>query len=161
MELQIRSAELKDSDGIVALLAELASEDGRTRFDVDRVCELVRECVNATGHTIYVADREGVVGYVAVHWIPFPMLGGREGYISDLVVRTAARGTGVGSRLLSAIEAHARELGCVRLMLNNRTTSEAYRRAFYSMRGFRQRDECANLVKVFDETNSNEHPVPG
>ncbi|MCP4603261.1 MAG: GNAT family N-acetyltransferase [Proteobacteria bacterium] len=150
MELLIRPVELKDVDDIAALLAELAREDGHTYFDVDRVIELVRDFVNATEHAIYVADHDGVVGYVAVHWIPFPMLGGREGYISDLVIRATDRGTGIGSCLLSAVEARARELGCVRLMLNNRTTSESYRRAFYFKHGFRQRDQFANLVKTFD-----------
>lgn len=100
-------------------------------------------------HQIYVAAHESsLVGYVAVHWIPFPLLGGREGYISDLVVRGDRRGGGVGTRLLAVVEERARELGCRRLMLNNRLTSDAFTSGFYAKQGFAERDTYANFVKT-------------
>jgi GNAT superfamily N-acetyltransferase len=91
-----------------------------------------------------------VLGYVVVHWIPFPMIGGTEGYVSDLIVERDARGAGVGSRLIARIEALARERGCHRLMLNNRVTSESFRREFYPKRGFRRRDDFAGFVKTLN-----------
>lgn len=151
MDAQIRQIKLEDTEGIVAVLAELAREEDHASFDADKVAGLVQEYVNAAGRMIYVADRGGIIGYAAVHWIPFPMLGGREGYISDLVVGGTERGTGVGSRLLAAVEDRARELRCKRLMLNNRISSEAYQRGLYSKHGFQHRSHFANFVKILDQ----------
>jgi len=152
LNIQIRPAEPGDTGAIVAILEELAREDNCTSFDADRVGKLIREYVDATERTIYVADRGGVAGYAAVHWIPFPMLGGWEGYISDLVVGSAGRGSGIGSRLLAVVEDRAGDLGCRRLMLNNRITSESYQREFYAKHGFQRRDKFANFVKILDGT---------
>ncbi len=148
MDEQIRTVTIADIDGVAKLLAELSEEDGQTSADVVQVSALIRSYVGSQERTIYVAVRDDVIGYIAVHWIPFPMLGGTEAYVSDLVIRTTERGTGIGSRLLSAVEDRARARGCVRLMLNHRGTSKPYLRGFYSKRGFRQRDEFANLVKA-------------
>jgi ribosomal protein S18 acetylase RimI-like enzyme len=148
--IAIRAAADRDVDGVVDVLAEFARESGGAAFDAERVRGLVGEYVDTGERVIYVADREGVVGYIAVHWVPFPMLGGREGYISDLVVRASARSQGIGSQLLAAVEARARELSCARLMLNNRLASESYAQWFYTKRGFHERDAFANLVKALD-----------
>ena len=144
----IRAATITDVDGIVAILVELAHEDGHPSPDVRQVTAVIRACVDSPARTIYVCDSAVVAGYIAVHWIPFPRLGGYEGYISDLAIRTSERGKGIGSRLLSVVEGRALELGCSRLILNNRISSKSYARGFYKGRGFRQRDEFANLVKV-------------
>jgi ribosomal protein S18 acetylase RimI-like enzyme len=95
-----------------------------------------------------VAGAAAVRGFIVVHWLPFPMLGGTEAYISDLIVAREARGRGVGRELVAAVERDARARSCVRLMLNNRIGSESFQRGFYPKLGFRVRDEFASLVKV-------------
>jgi 2'-5' RNA ligase len=58
-----------------------------------------------------------------------------DAYLANLIVRADERGTGVGSHLLAAVEALAREAGVPRLTL--RTLAEGQARAFYDARGWR------------------------
>lgn len=60
---------------------------------------------------------------------------GNEAYLARLIVGAGERGTGVGSHLLAAFEAHAATRGCTRLTL--RTQAEGSARAFYEARGWR------------------------
>ncbi len=87
-----------------------------------------------------------VLGYISVHWIPFLFLEGAEGYISELFVHKAARGSGVGSSLLHAVTEEARMRGCACLMLLNGRTRESYQREFYKKRGWRERETMANFI---------------
>lgn len=60
---------------------------------------------------------------------------GDEAYLARLVVDADDRGTGVGSRLLAAVESLAAEHGCRRLTL--RTQADGSARWFYEGRGWR------------------------
>ncbi|MDE2837322.1 MAG: GNAT family N-acetyltransferase [Chloroflexota bacterium] len=144
----LRAAQASDAAGITDLVAALARERGGTT-DADAVVAAVEECIGDPGHEIIIAAAgEEAVAYVAVHWVPFPMLGGREGYVSDLIVRADWRGHGLGNRLMEAAELRAREMGCARLMLNNRVAAESFERGFFTKAGFRQRTDFANFVKT-------------
>jgi GNAT superfamily N-acetyltransferase len=151
MTRTIHPATESDCAAIVGLVHDLAREDGGS-VDETAVARTVRQCLAADQHDLLVAA-EGpandlsVVGYVAVHWIAFPMLAGTEAYVSDLVVARDRRGSSVGGRLLAVVEERARARGCVRLMLNNRIAAESFRRGFYAKRGYRRRDEFASFVK--------------
>ena len=83
---------------------------------------------------------------MAVHWLPCLILGGVEGYISELYVLAAERGKGIGRALLEAVKASAVEQGCVRLMLVNGRRSSAYERRFYQKNGCVERSEIANFI---------------
>jgi len=96
---------------------------------------------------VYTDDGEKVSGFLNAHIIDFPLLMGREMYISDMVVSSDARGEKIGTRLIEYIEEYARELGCNRLMLNNAKKSEAYTRGFYPKKGFEERVNFANFIK--------------
>ena len=61
--------------------------------------------------------RGELAGYAAVHWLPYLILKGPEGLLSELFVSEAQRGAGVGSRLLAAAVDEGRKRGCARLML--------------------------------------------
>lgn len=87
------------------------------------------------------------LGYLVVHWIPFPAVHGLEGYISDLIVASYARGRGLGRALLQAVEDEAKSRGAQRLMLNNRRSAESYARQFYAKNGFSERAGFSNFVK--------------
>ena len=71
---------------------------------------------------------------------------GPEGYISELFVRSNARGQGVGTELLQAVEAEARARGCPRLSLINLRDRESYLRKFYVKAGWEERTVAANFV---------------
>jgi GNAT superfamily N-acetyltransferase len=146
---QIRAAAERDCDAIAGLIAELRSDEGRASRDRAIVANVVRSALDGPVTSVWVAEEAGAVrGFIVVHWLPCPMLGGHEAYISDLIVGRDARGQGLGRRLIAAAESEARRRSCVRLMLNNRVAAESFRRAFYPKLGFRVRDEFANLVKV-------------
>lgn len=149
-ETMVRAAVAADLDGVVELLVNLAREEGREPAARETLRLLLAACLDSHCHQLHVAEGAGrVVGYVVAHWVPFPLMGGREAYVSDLVVAADRRGGRVGSRLLTAVEEAAVEGRCARVMLNNRVGSQAYERAFYAKRGYRRRDEFANFVKEF------------
>lgn len=147
-EITIRRAEPRDGMAIVALVLALAEERGAAARSATSLAQAVDGCLNTPNHEIWVAEADGqVVRYAAVHWIPFPMIYGTEGYLSDLLVHQDARGKGVGQQLLAQVEARGEELGCVRLMLNNARTAASFARGFYPKHGYRERTEFANFVK--------------
>ena len=145
----IRSGADSDSDAIASLIAELRMEEHGTSSDRAGLASVVRSAIACPTTSVLVAGNVGRVrGFIVVHWLPFPMLGGTEAYISDLIVGRESRGQGVGRDLVAAAEREARARSCVRLMLNNRVAAESFQRRFYPKLGFRVRDEFANLVKV-------------
>jgi GNAT superfamily N-acetyltransferase len=98
-------------------------------------------------HLVLLAeDIDGrILGYCAVHWLPYLLFEGPEGYVSELFIHESARGHGVGARLLEVVKAEARQRGCQRLSLLNGRQRDSYRREFYKKNGWRERD-MANFV---------------
>lgn len=147
-ESTIRPYATTDSEAIVNLIAEYRTEDPVRSVERSEIAAVLQVLSSSAQDCIFVADIGGeVVGYVAIHWVPFPMIQGSEAYISDLLVARSARGDGVGRRLLETAQAKARERGCSRLMLNNRRTAPSFVRSFFPKHGFRERKEYANFVK--------------
>jgi GNAT superfamily N-acetyltransferase len=147
----VRRATPEDGAAVAALVLGWAEERGREPLGAASLAQAVEECLNTPGHEVWVAEAGGLLlGYAAVHWIPFPLIYGREGYLSDLLVAQAGRGRRVGSRLLAQVEARARELGCVRVLLNNARNSEAFAREFYPKQGYQERTQFANYVKYLE-----------
>ena len=91
-----------------------------------------------------VAERGGrAAGYVVVHLEDGPddtfPLGDRYAEIYTLSVAPAARGQGIGSRLLDAVEARLTALGIRDVAVAAMTENEAALR-FYERRGFVRRE---------------------
>lgn len=105
-------------------------------------------CLADSSHSVYVAvdDNELVLGYVSVHWLPYLFLPGPEGYVSELFIRDAARGQGIGKRLLDTVVEEARQRGCDRLQLVNFRNRESYERGFYVKAGWEERPAAASFV---------------
>lgn len=98
-------------------------------------------------HSILVADNGGTLrGYVSVHWLPYLIRRGVEGFVSELFVHPNARGMGIGSALLDAAVAEGRTRGAERLSLLNSRQRDSYERGFYSSRGWEERPDFANFV---------------
>ncbi len=147
-EPTIRPYAETDSEAIVNLVAEYRTGDHGRSTDRSAIAAALRPFASSRQDRILVAEIGGeVVGYVAIHWVPFPMIQGCEAYVSDLLVSRSDRGAGIGRRLLETVESEARERGCSRLMLNQDRAAPSFARRFYPKHGFREREEYANFVK--------------
>jgi GNAT superfamily N-acetyltransferase len=146
----IRPAKIADAPQLAELLAEIGwftSIKNEDRLASQRrIASHLTLCANDS-HSVYVAIAgETVLGYVAVHWLPYLILAGPEGYISELFVRPLGRGQGVGSQLLDTAVDEARRRGCYRLSLLNNQQRESYQRHFYTKRGWEERPAMKNFV---------------
>jgi GNAT superfamily N-acetyltransferase len=113
----------------------------------DRINHHLMLCNVDESHSIYVAEgNSGIVGYVAVHWLPYLFLPAPEGYISKLFVHESARGRGIGTQLLEVVKAEAQGRGCSRLMLVNSRSRDSYKHKFYERQGWEERQDIANFV---------------
>ncbi len=94
------------------------------------------ELARLEGHVVLVAvDSSGVIGVASAFVTPVLHRPGATGRISVMVVAEAARGTGVGTRLLKAMEEALEERGATRLELtSNLKRADAH--AFYEKRGW-------------------------
>lgn len=137
-------------------LAELLLDVGWFEWIKDKPAETVTaqverqiaHCLADNSHSIYVAESSAgrIVGYSSVHWLPYLFMIGPEGYVSELFVHSNARGQGVGTQLLEALETEARSRGCSRLSLINLRGRESYLRKFYVKAGWEERVEAANFL---------------
>ncbi|HEX9029939.1 MAG TPA: GNAT family N-acetyltransferase [Anaerolineales bacterium] len=158
-EITIRKAILNDADGLTGLVREpgmfqhpVEQPPDATREQVSRHLSL---CLADDSHSVYVAVEPSgeIAGYLSVHWLPYLMLTGPEGFVSELFVRRAARSQGVGGRLLQTAGAEARQRGCSRLSLLNMRSRESYRRGFYNQQGWQERPDAINfLYRLPEET---------
>ena len=148
----IRRATRDDAPQLAALVRALE------RFDhlreeplpeaIARMQDALAGAAEGGQRSIYVAESEtgALVGYVAVHWLPYLIMRGPEGFVSELFWAPDARGRGHGSRLLAAAVAEARARGCSRLGLLNNRRRDSYTRGFYATRGWQERGDMANFV---------------
>jgi len=105
-------------------------------------------CDADDSHTVLVGeDEEGnASGYISVHWLPYLLLEGPEGYVSEVFVREEARGKGVGKALMNDVKELAEVKGCSRLMLlSERDRSEAEDK-FYADLGFQERPGTESMI---------------
>jgi len=123
-------------------LIELPFKEARATVVLALQRDLARD-----DHLVLLAeDADGrILGYCAVHWLPYLFFEGLEGYVSELFIHESVRGRGVGAQLLEAVKAEARQRGCLRLSLLNGRQRDSYRREFYKKNGWRERD-MANFV---------------
>jgi GNAT superfamily N-acetyltransferase len=145
--ISIRKARPDDAEALTKIirsvdyfthLIELPLEEARQL--VARALE--QDLAQDSAHLVLVAeDRQGqLLGYTTVHWLPYLILNGPEGYVSELFIYKGARGRGIGTLLIEAVKKEAQERGCSRLNLLNGRQRESYRREFYKKNGWRERD---------------------
>ncbi|MFZ6027018.1 MAG: GNAT family N-acetyltransferase [Chloroflexota bacterium] len=153
MESTIRQAVAGDAPALAALIRDLEMFTSIEAESRETTCERVTRhlalCLADDSHTVYVAEDGGgqIAGYVSVHWLPYLILAGPEGYVSELFIAGHARGRGIGAKLLDAAEDEARRRGCARLMLLNMRQRESYRRGFYAKHGWEERPDAANFIR--------------
>jgi GNAT superfamily N-acetyltransferase len=150
--MRLRKAKIDDAEQLALLIKEIGwFETFKSESVADSTRQLraqLERCLVDDSHFVYVAqsDEGTIIGYISVHWLPYLFMHGPEGYISELFIRDAARGQGVGRQLLQAVEAEARSRGCSRLSLMNLRSRESYQRQFYVKAGWVERSEAANFI---------------
>jgi GNAT superfamily N-acetyltransferase len=155
MNNRIRKAEATDVPAIADLLKSLGLfahiNNEPLTITQNRVLKHLTLCNADDSHLILVAQTPDgeIAGYCAVHWLPYLILTGPEGYVSELFIRDKFRGQGIGSQLLEIVKTEARNRGCSRLMLLNMRTRESYQRQFYAKQGWEERPDAANFVLKF------------
>lgn len=151
-EISIRPATAGDVGAISTILRELGWFNHVNKESLAdtkaRIAQHLELCNSDESHTVFVAENQNgeVIGYIAVHWLPYLMLAGSEGYISELFVHESDRGKGVGRKLLEEVNEQAIKRGCTRLMLVNGRNRESYKRGFYQKLGWKERQEVTNFV---------------
>ena len=117
-----------------------------------RIQKHIALCLQDESHTMFVAENSHgeVIGYTAVHWLPYLLLKAPEGYVSELFIADSERGKGIGSQLLEVVKEEAKRRGCSRLSLLSITHRESYKRGFYTKRGWTEREDASNFVLVLE-----------
>lgn len=107
----------------------------------------LRDLVESNSTTLFVARNEGkLVGTLTL--VVFRIPTGLRGWVEDVVVDEAARGTGVGEVLTLAAIEEARRRGVRSIDLTTRPTRDAANR-LYSRLGFERRE--TNVYRFFLE----------
>ncbi|HSG30145.1 MAG TPA: GNAT family N-acetyltransferase [Thermodesulfobacteriota bacterium] len=157
-EIKVRKAKVEDAVSMAEILREIGWSERRNQMKLEEVSGpvegLIDHCNKDTeGHTMYVAtdEKDEVIGFTTVHWVPFVMLGSFEGYISDVFVSPRAGGKGAGSLLVKTVMEEGKERGCMRLMLTNGKEKPSYKQGFYKKLGWTERPKVANFVYYYRE----------
>lgn len=126
-DLDIRPAEMRDTDALLALENQV--------FPTDRLDRRAfRHAVRSPTISTLVAEAGGVsLGYSMVH----RRAGSSQGRLTSIAVSPEAGGRGLGRRLLEAAEADARRHGCDKLRLEVRADN-APAQALYEGSGYRR-----------------------
>ena len=82
--------------------------------------------------------------------MPYLILKGSEGYISELFVLENFRGIGIGSKLMKTVEDMAKSKNVERLNLLNSQNCDSYHQGFYKNYWFLERKEFVNFIKSFE-----------
>src|SRR6266498_5407624 len=115
--MRLRKATIEDAEALASLLTEIGWFEVFKNESLEessrRVGAALELCLADDSHLVCVAQSEAgkITGYVSVHWLPYLLMRGPEGYVSELFVLDSARGRGVGRRLLHAVETEARSRG--------------------------------------------------
>ena len=126
----IRRARAGDADALAYLLTELGYPS-----QPDQVGERLQRAFTGARSVVLVAEEDlRVVGLATVHIFSVLNRSRDVAWLTALVVDEAARGRGIGRRLVEAVEAFARDSNCERLSV---TTHEGRldARAFYERIG--------------------------
>lgn len=164
--MSIREATPQDAEGIATVIHAMPGLGAVTQHPVKvtaaAVAANLARIASSGTSTAYVAEEEGgtIVGYGAVHWVPFLFLSGGEAYVTELFIHPFASRKGAGSEILGTITAEATKRGCARVSLLNGRDGESYRRNFYKNRGWQERDRMANFILPIPKQPELEEPDP-
>lgn len=154
VQINIRNVSRDDAAKLASLLRAIGWFADLKKLSDSEATQRVRlqlnEHLKSDHHTLLVAELDNnILGYVGIHLQPYLFLPGPEGFVSELFVLPEHRGSGIGSRLLDAAVAWAKERGCCRLHLINLRSRESYARKYYEKRGWSERPDAADFLLNF------------
>jgi ribosomal protein S18 acetylase RimI-like enzyme len=138
----IEPANSDDLEALVDLLQVLFTQESEMRPDPARQrAGLAMILSQPALGTIFVARGQSshdanssssaaTVGMISVLYSVSTMLGSPAGTVEDFIVRPEYRGLGIGRKLMSAVFAHARENGLLRLSLQTDRDNDAAQRLY-------------------------------
>ena len=154
--MEIRRAETKDINGILALLHEVLEIHAALRPDIfisgttKYTPEELEDLLADDTKPIFVADDGGITGYafcVLKEESGTNIRECRELYIDDLCVSGENRGKGVGSKLYEYVKNYSKNIGCRSLTLNVWEGNDSAR-AFYERGGlFVRKTQLEEILK--------------
>jgi N-acetylglutamate synthase-like GNAT family acetyltransferase len=126
----VRAAVAADADQVFALLEELTDDVLPERSGFDRV---FGQFVSAGPQSILlVAEVDSTVrGYVLATVSSLLYTTGASAHLQELVVENSAKGSGIGSKLVEAVERRAAELGADQLTAASRRSAGFFERLGY------------------------------
>ncbi len=150
MKLAIRMFKKKDVEKILPIIIEYRQQHHKIVVDdavKESTLQVLLSMVEHKDSFVFVGEVENqVIGYMVIHFCPYPLLGSNEIYITDLVIKPEFRNKGIGKSFIEKAIEVGRSMNCKRLMLNNNKTSESYLRSFYRKCNFEERIGFANFV---------------
>ncbi len=151
--MKIRKASNTDIPQLIQLIIDYKTSQNLifNNDQIEKMRSSLKNSVNGNINILIVSlnsKEDSINGYLNMHMIDFPLIQGKELYISDLVIKEEKRGKGHGTELLNYAKNFAQEQNCVRIMLNNFKESQAYIRGFYKKKGFLERENFANFVMI-------------
>ena len=130
-QVQIRQATIADAGAVAGLLGQLGYPT-----EIAEVPQRIERMMGNHRAAVLLAQRgDTVVGLATVHVLSVLNRPRDVAWLTALVVDESVRGSGVGRRLVEAVEEFARQSGCERLSV---TTQEhrADARRFYARMGW-------------------------
>lgn len=159
-KVKIRPLREGDIDAIMHLHRELGWNPA-FRADGSTLRGRLTALFDEESALLLVAEIGGeVVGYIHGEVVTYLLFAGREMLVSELFVHDKARSKGVGSALLSSIEAEAVRRKCFRISVLNSRERESYKRGFYPRLGYEERSQVAHFTKRLDWGDAATPAVP-
>lgn len=146
--LHIRRASASDIPALSQLIAAYWAFEGMSAFDAQAVGSAMQRLLGSPslGAGWIAVDDERPAGYLlAVYLFSLEHLG-LTAEIDELYVDPAARGGGIGARLLATAESEFARLGCTNVSLQLARDNDVARR-FYRRAGHAERDRYELLDK--------------
>jgi N-acetylglutamate synthase-like GNAT family acetyltransferase len=135
----VRNATIADVGDAHALIREL----GYGGLDEETFSHNFASVLADPEQRVLLAERDGrVVGLMSLGTRPQLRLAGFVMSIDELVVTEAARGAGIGTKLLECAKAEAARIGARRLELHTARGRPSYERGFYTKHGFTEVDSA-------------------
>lgn len=148
----IRKIVKKDIPSIKQLIEKYLSSHPEYHPNSEKLSSSLETAISDDNTNLFVIvnDEDTALGYINFHILNFPLISGKELYVSELFISEEERGKNLGTKLMNFAVTRAKENNCQRIMLNNAMDSVAYKRNFYKNLGFSQRDTMANMVLKID-----------
>lgn len=122
-----------DPAAVTACLPVLRELRPQLGSETDVLAQLARQAAGGYRLLAAVGSGEAVLALAGWRFMENTVYG-RFLYVDDLVTTAAARGGGLGAKLIEALAARGRAAGCTRLVLDSGITNSAAHRFYFNRR---------------------------